>query len=172
MKWRLRLYIHKEKSKATADILNYNMLPWVSISIQILKLTRHVFHWKDVIIQLWQLSKILRYHVREPCLPFNIQNSVCPHFKFGNWCPVFCTSYEGEYGATKMAYIRPGVNINVLQIYLTSDVLSLCSSQPACEKTHPNQHRERIAKIRKTTCNVEVWRQGTASLDQTDAIRK
>ena len=148
------------------------MLPWVSISIQILKLTWQVFHWKDVIIQLWQLSKILRHHVREPCLPFNIQNSVCPHFKFGNWCPVFCTSYEGEYGGTQMAYIRPAVNINVLQIYLMSDVLSVYSSQPACEKTHPNQHRERIAKIRKTTCSVSVWRQGTASLRQTDAIRK
>ena len=121
---------------------------------------------------VWQLSKISRYRVREPCLPFNIQNSVCPHFKFGNWCPVFCIWYEGEYGVTKMEYIRPAVNINVLQIYLTSDVLTIYSSQPACEKTHPNQHRERLAKIRKTTCNVAVWRQGTASLGQTDAIRK
>jgi hypothetical protein len=148
------------------------MIQWVSISIQILQLPRQVFHWKDVIIQLWQLSKISRYHVREPCLPFNIQNSVCPHFKFGNWCPVFCTWYEGEYGGTNMAYIQPAVNINVPQIYLTSDVLSLYSSQPACEKTHPNIHRERLAKIRKTKCNFAVWRQGTASLGHTDAIRK
>ena len=99
-----------------------------------MNLTRQVFHWKDVIMQLWQLSKISRYHVREPYLPFNIKKSVCPHFKFGNWCPVFCTWYEGEYGGTKMAYIRSAVNINVLQIYLTSDVLSLCSSQPLARK--------------------------------------
>ena len=30
--------------------------------------------------------------------------------------------------------------------------------QPACVKTQPNQHHERLVKIRKTTCNVAAWR--------------
>jgi len=29
-------------------------------------------------------------YARELCLPRIIQNSVCPRFKFGNLCPVFC----------------------------------------------------------------------------------
>jgi hypothetical protein len=138
--------------------------------MQILILTRQLFHWKDVIMQLWQLSKISRYHVREPCLSCIIQNSVFPRFKFGNLCFAFGT--KTNVGGTNMAYNWPEVNRNVLQIYLTSDVLSLCSSQPACEKIKPNQYGERFAKIGKTAWNVAVWRQGTASLGPTDAIRK
>ena len=115
--------------------------------MQILILTWQLFHWKDVIIQLWQLSKISRNHVREPCLSCIIQNSVCPRLKFGNLCFAFGT--KTNIRGAKMAYNRPAVNINVLQIYLTSDVLSLYSSQPACEKIHPNQYGERLAKIRR-----------------------
>ena len=48
-----------------------------------------------------------------------------------------------------MANNRHAVNRNVLQSYWTSDALSLYSSQPACVKTQQNQHRERLAKIRK-----------------------
>jgi hypothetical protein len=121
--------------------------------MQILILTRQLFHWKDVIIQLWQLSKISRYHVREPCLSCIIQNSVCPRFKFGNLCFAFST--KANIRGAKMAYNRPAGNRNVLQIYLTSDVLSLYSSQPACENIHPNQYGERLGK---TTYNVAVWR--------------
>jgi hypothetical protein len=138
--------------------------------MQILILTRQLFHWKDVIMQLWQLSKISRYHVREPCLSCIIQNSVFPRFKFGNLCFAFGT--KANVGGANMAYNWPEVNRNVLQIYLTSDVLSLCSSEPACEKIKPNQYGERFVKIRKTAWNVAVWRQGTASLGPTDAIRK
>ena len=66
---------------------------------------------------------------------------------------------------------RHAVSRNFLQSYWTSDGLSSYSSQPACEKTHLNQHRERLVKIQKTTCNVAACRQGTASLGQTDGIR-
>ena len=74
------------------------------------------------------------------------------------WTYVRCFAFgtKANIGGVKMLYNRPAVNRNVLQIYLTSDVQSLYSSQPACEKTYPNQRREKPAKIRKTTCNVAV----------------
>ena len=46
-----------------------------------------------------------------------------------------------------------------LKSYWPSEGLSSYSSQPACEKIHPNQHHERFAKIRKKTCNVAAKRQ-------------
>ena len=64
----------------------------------------------------------------------------------------------------KMTNNRHAVNRNFLQSYWTS----LYSSQLACEKTHPTQHREMLAKIQRTTFNVTVWRKGTASLGQMD----
>ena len=138
--------------------------------MQILIITRLLFHWRDVIMQLWHLSKISIYDVREPCLSCIIQNSVCPLFKFGNLYFAFGT--KANVGFANMAYNRPAVNRNVLHIYLTRYVLSLYSGQPAYGKIHPNQYGERFGKIRKTAWNVAVWRQSTASLGQTDAIRK
>jgi hypothetical protein len=198
--------------------------------MQILILTRHVFHWKDVIIQVWRLSTISRYHARETCLPCSIQNSVCPRFKFGcfeNNIHTMRTWYGGEYrrrrdgkysaccqqelpsnllditrSTRRMLLVgqelltlpehmssHPVFNgvrvtrslvlyvcfvdrclsfcsfllaivLSVLLRYTNSDYplgilnLFLYSSQLACEKTRPNQHSERLAKIRKTTYNV------------------
>jgi hypothetical protein len=68
-------------------------------------------------------------------------------------------------GGAKMANNRHG-NRNFLQSYWTLDELSLYSRQAVCEKTHPNQHRER-----PHVTSIAAWRQGIASLGQTDAIR-
>ena len=122
-------------------------------------LTRQVFHWKDVIIQVW--STISRYHASH-ALSIQILTFLC--------FEKFIHSLWTWYGGTKMANNRHAVNRNLLQSYWMSDELSLYSSQMAWEKTHPNQHCERLAKIRKTTCNVAAWRQGTALLGQMDTI--
>jgi hypothetical protein len=53
-----------------------------------------MFHWKDVIIQVWRLSTISNYHAREPCLPYFIHNSVCPRLKFEYLSPVFWKLYS------------------------------------------------------------------------------
>jgi hypothetical protein len=63
-----------------------------------------------------------------------------------------------EHGTKANIGDTKDVNRNFLQSYLTSVGLSLYSSQPDCEKTHQSQHRERLAKIRKTTCTVGAWR--------------
>jgi hypothetical protein len=65
------------------DILNWNVLLSVLIQMQIFILARHVFQWKDVIIQVWRLSTISKYNVREPSLQCIIQKSVCSRFIFG-----------------------------------------------------------------------------------------
>ena len=65
------------------DILNWNVLLSVLIQMQLFILARHVFQWKDVIIQVWRLSTISKYNVREPTLQCIIQKSVCSRFKFG-----------------------------------------------------------------------------------------
>jgi len=142
--------------------------------MQILILLRHVFHWKDVIMQVWRLSTISRYHAREPCLPkFSMSTPQIWVFKSSVLKNLFILCEHGakaNIGVAKMANYRHAVKRNFLQSYWTSDGLSLYSSQPACEKTHPNQHRER-AKIRKTTFSVAEWRQSTAPLGQTNDIR-
>ena len=37
-------------------------------------------------------------------------------------------------------------------------------------RKHTQTNTERLAKTRKTTCNIAAWRQGTALLGQTDTI--
>ena len=69
----------------------------------------------------------------------------------------------------KLANNRHAVNRYFFQVCWTSDGLSLYSSQAACEKAHPIQHREWLAKIRKVTCNVAGWRQSSVPLGQTYA---
>jgi hypothetical protein len=91
----------------------------------------NVNHVSHVTLQIWVLKcGVLKYLV-----------ILCEH----------CT--KAIIGGAKMANNRYA-NMHFIQSYWTLDGLSLYSSQPACEKTHPNQHRERLAKIRKTTCNV------------------
>ena len=65
------------------DILIWNVLLLVLIQMQIFILARHVFQWKDMIIQVCRLSTISKYNIREPSLQCIIQKSVWSRFKFG-----------------------------------------------------------------------------------------
>ena len=120
----------------TIYILKYNMLPWVSISMQILILTKDVFHWKYLIIQVWRLSTILTYHACEPCLLCIIQNSVRCFEKMYSFSVNMVR--KANIGGAKMANNRHAVNKNFLQSYWTSNGLSLFNSQLDCEESHPH----------------------------------
>jgi hypothetical protein len=116
-------------------------------------------------------------HVNK-CIPCIIQNSVCPRFKFGYF---FGSGVLKNYSFSVNMVRRRISEAQRWQISgMRSTVIScnaighgplLYSSQSAGETTHPNQHRERLSKMRKTTCNVAAWIQGTASLGQTEVIR-
>jgi len=138
----------------------------------ILILTRQAFLWKDVIIQVWRLSTMeisctwtipsMHYPIFSMC---TLQICV---LKSGVLKKLFILCEHGtnvNIGGVKMANNRHAVNRNFLQSYWTS----LYNSHPACEETDPNC--ERLFKIQKITCNVVAWKQGTASLGRTDAIR-
>ena len=48
-----------------------------------------MFHYKDLLTQVWPLCLISTSHAREPCLSRITQNSVCSRFEFGYLSPVF-----------------------------------------------------------------------------------
>ena len=53
-----------------------------------------MFHYKDVLKQVWPLCLILTSRAREPCLSRITQNSVCSRFEFGYLSPVFLKIYS------------------------------------------------------------------------------
>ena len=69
--------------------------------MQILILTRQVFHWKDVIMQVWRLSTISRYHAREPCLPKFSMSTPQIWVCFEKFIHSLWTWCKGEYRSRK-----------------------------------------------------------------------
>ncbi len=120
-----------------------------------------------MVIQVWRLSTI--YHTREPCLPCIIKTSnlgtlygVLKKNIHSLW-----TWYEGEYWRAQRWQI-----IGMRPTWISFKAIGRqMGYHYTVNKTHPNQHLERLVTIQKTTCNVAAWRQGIISLGQTDAIR-
>ena len=148
------------------DILNWNVLLSVLIQMQIFILARHVFQWKDVIIQVWRLSTISKYNVREPSLQCIIQKSVCPRFKFG-YLNLVCLEKNvfsvnivqrriSEAQTWQTIGMRPiGISFKAIgcQMGYYYTIVSRLVRQ------HIQTNIAEVAKIRKTVCNVAAWRQ-------------
>ena len=116
------------------------------------------------------------YDIEIPCHLCIIQNSVWPRFKFGYLSPVFWKMYSFSVNMVRRR-ISDAQRWQIIGMWSTrisfkAIGLTLYSSQLAWEKTHPNQHLERLANIRKNTCNVAAWREGITSHVQTNAMRK